>query len=312
MTRMTRPPQGIVPVLQTPFRADGDIDYESLARLIEDAIEGGAAGFLSPAVASEVHSLTPEERASLLAFVLSHTHGRVPVIAGCSNADATTCAGLASAAEVAGASAVLIAIPDALREAEDELAAFFRRAMAHCRLPLIIQDLDWSGRGLSLEGLARLREEIPQLAGAKIESVPAGPKYTAVRSLCGHGFHISGGWAAQQFIEALDRGVDALIPEASMTRVYNAIRRLHEHGRREEAITLFRQFLPVVAFTNQEIGLSIAFFKRLLVRRGIFSTPLMRPPAFVWDDYSLHIADELIELCLELISRCPTPASRRP
>ena len=85
-----------------------------------------------------------------------------------------------------------------------------------------------------------------------------------------------GGWAIAQMIEAMDRGVDALIPEASMVAVYSTIWDLHHAGRREEAVRLFRQLLPVVAFTNQEIRLCIAFFKRLLVRKGIFSGETMR------------------------------------
>ncbi len=308
---MTRLPQGIVPVLQTPFSAGGEIDFPSLARLIDDAIEGGAAGFLSPAVASEVHALRAEERAHLLPFVLERVNGRVPVIAGCSHSDAAICAGLAAAAGSAGASAVLISVPDELRAGTGGLKEFFRTATEGCNLPLIIQDLDWSGPGLSMEVLDRLRHELPRLAGAKIESVPAGPKYSAVRAAFGPEFHISGGWAAQQFIEALDRGIDALIPEASMTRVYSAIWRLHHGGGRQEAVALFRQFLPVVAFTNQEIRLSIAFFKRLLVRRGIFSTAEMRPPRFEWDSYALRVADELIDVCLDLTSRCRAPVSPR-
>lgn len=309
---MTRLPGGIIPVLQTPFGAESRIDYPSLARLIDDAIGAGAAGFLSPAVASEVHALSAEERARLLPFVLERVNGRIPVIAGCSSPEAEICAGFVAAAESSGASAVLIAIPDSLRSDTIGLSAFCRTAMADCRLPLIVQDLDWAGPGLSLEALRRLREEIPQLAGAKVESVPAGPKYSAVRAACGPEFHISGGWAAQQFIEALDRGIDALIPEASMTAVYARIWTLHREGRREEAVALFRRFLPVVAFTNQEIRLSTAFFKRLLVRRGIFTTAQLRPPDFEWDDYARRIADELIDECLDLTSRCQAPVSPRP
>ena len=133
-----------------------------------------------------------------------------------------------------------------------------------------------------------------------MESVPAGPKYTQVREACGEGFHISGGWAIAQMIEAMDRGVDALIPEASMTAVYSTIWELHHAGRREEAVRLFRQLLPVVAFTNQEIRLCIAFFKRLLVRKGIFTSETMRLPGFAWDGHSRRIADELIAHFLEL------------
>ena len=298
-------PRGIVPVLQTPFGADGGIDHSSLARLIDDAIEGGAAGFLSPAVASEVHALTADERERLLPFVAERIAGRVPLIAGCSSPDAEQSARLAASAVAAGASSILIAIPDSLRGDMDRLTDFFRVAVGGCGLPLIVQDLDWSGPGLRPAALAEHRGKIPQLAGCKVESVPAGPKYSEVRSTCGPEFHISGGWAAQQFIEALDRRIDALIPEASMVRVYGRIWHLHENGKRADAIALFREFLPVLAFSNQEIGLSIAFFKRLLVRRGIFSTAAMRAPGFEWDDHALRISDELIEDCLDVTSRCP-------
>jgi 4-hydroxy-tetrahydrodipicolinate synthase len=165
---------------------------------------------------------------------------------------------------------------------------------------LIVQDLDWTGGGVAIATLLHLRDEIPQFAGIKIETVPAGPKYTAAREAFGAGFHISGGWATPQMIEAMDRGVDGLIPEASMVRVYSAIWRLHESGRRREAVELFRRFVPILTFSNQEIHLSIAMFKRLLVRKGIFAGAGMRAGGFEWDAYNLRVADELIEYYLEM------------
>jgi hypothetical protein len=45
---------------------------------------------------------------------------------------------------------------------------------------------------------------------------------------------------------------------------------------------------------------SIAFFKRLLCRRGVISVPVMRAPGFVSDPYNERIADELIDLYLSL------------
>jgi len=300
---MTAPlPHGIVPVLQTPFDENGAIDFESLARLIEDAIEAGAAGFLSPAVASEVGTLTAAERHRLAPFVVERIAGRAALIAGCSSADADECARLAAAAESAGANAFLIAVPDSLLHRPAELIGFFRRASALSRLPLIVQDLDWNGPGLPVETLAQLRDSIPQLAGSKIETVPAGPKYSHVREIFGPAFHVSGGWATPQMIEAMDRGVDALIPEASMVRVYSEIWRLHHSGGRTAAVNLFRRFIPILTFTNQEIRLSIAFFKRLLVRKGIFNRADMRVAGFAWDGCNLRIAVELFDFALELDS----------
>jgi 4-hydroxy-tetrahydrodipicolinate synthase len=103
-----------------------------------------------------------------------------------------------------------------------------------------------------------------------------------------------------QWIEALDRGIDAMIPESAMIGIYADILTQYRSGRRGAALELFRQLLPVLAYTNQEIAVSIAFFKRLLVRRGVFSSERMRIPGFVWDDYNTRIAAELIALYLDL------------
>jgi 4-hydroxy-tetrahydrodipicolinate synthase len=63
---------------------------------------------------------------------------------------------------------------------------------------------------------------------------------------------------------------------------------------------LFRALIPVLAFTNQELLTSIAFFKRLLVRKGIFTSDTMRMSGFQWDPYNRRIAEELIDEYLRL------------
>lgn len=298
---MSKLPCGIVPVLQTPFDAAGTIDYESLARLIEDGLQAGAAGFLAPAVASEVETLSLAEREALVPFVVGVLQGRAPLIAGCSAGTAAESAHWTAAAARAGAQACLIAPPSALRDDADGLLAFLREADSP--LPLVLQDLDWTGPGIALDALLRLRDALPYLAGVKVECVPAGPKYTRVKMALSAGFHVSGGWAAPQMIEALDRGVDAFIPETSMVRVYDSIWRHHRAGRRAEALRVFRDLIPVLAFTNQELRLSIAFFKRLLVRKQIFATEAMRLPGFAWDEFSERIAEELLDVYFQLEGR---------
>jgi 4-hydroxy-tetrahydrodipicolinate synthase len=220
--------------------------------------------------------------------------GRVPVIAGASAAEPVLSQRLCRQAVEHGASACLIAVPADCYASPESLIPFFRQAAADCALPLIVQDLEFNGPGLKLDQMRALADALPTLAGWKIETVPAGPKYTAAREAFGERYCIMGGWAITQMIEALDRCVDALIPESSMVRVYDAIYRAHVAGHRDEAVRLFRQLLPVVAYTNQEIVTSIAFFKRLLCRKGIFQTESLRWQGFQWDRFNSRIADELI------------------
>lgn len=297
-------PRGIVPVLQTPFDEGGELDETSLASLVESAVAGGASGFLAPVVASEVAMLSREERGRIVRVVSEVARGRVPLIVGASSDEASRCVEHAAQAQALSAAAYLVAVPPRLYGEPRAIVAFFLDVAAGAgELPLVIQDLEFGGPGLDLSTIEELRRCLPTLAGLKIETVPAGLKYTAVREALGEGFHISGGWAVPQMIEALDRGVDAMVPETSMVPVYAAIDRAHRGGDRERAQKLFQSLLPVLAFTNQEIVTSIAFFKRLLVRKGIFSTARMRMTGFQWDRFNERIAEELIDQYLALESK---------
>ena len=293
-------PRGIVSILQTPFTTAGAVDADSLGSLIEHALRSGVSGFLAPAVASEVEFLSRTEREEIIRLVATAVDGRVPFIVGASSDDPEDCRHFARLAEQARAAAYVVAVPPSLYARLEELPGFFKSIARESELPLVVQDLQWNGPGLPVATLIRLKEQLPTLAGVKIETVPAGPKYTAVRRALGKNFFIGAGWAIPQMIEALDRGVDALMPESSIVAVYSAIVQAHASGDRPKALRLFRQLIPVPTFTNQEIGVSIAFFKRLLVRKGVFRTAVMRRPWAGWDEFNLRIADELIELYLEL------------
>jgi len=300
-------PRGIVSVVQTPFRKSGAVDLDSLERLVQDTIDAGVDGLLAPVVASEVTWLSADERCELVRHISSCAVGRVPLIVGASADSPQACRAAAQLAEEVKAAAYLVAVPDGLYCAQREIVAFFRAVADGSRLPLLVQDLQLNGPGLDIEVIGELKECVRNLVGLKIETVPAGPKYTAVREVLGPGFYIAGGWAVMQLIEAMDRGIDAMIPESSMVRVYATIHRHYAAGQRDRAREIFQSLLPVLAFTNQDLATSIAFFKRLLVRKGLIRSEALRMPGFVWDRYNRRIADELIEqyLALEDSVSCP-------
>jgi 4-hydroxy-tetrahydrodipicolinate synthase len=296
-------PRGIISVVQTPFNAGNAVDEVSLERLVERAVASGVNGLVAPVVASEVAYLSLNERKRIISRIARSAAGRVPFILGASSDDVEECAQLARYGETVGATGYLVSVPAALYADPAAVMRFFARIARTSGLPLLLQDLQWNGPGLSTESIAQLRAALPTLKGIKIETLPAGQKYTEVRNALGRDFFIAGGWAVMQMIEALDRRVDAMIPESSMVAVYAEIYRAHQNGERDRARSLFEALLPVLAFANQTIATSVAFFKRLLVRRGIFGGESMRMPGFGWDDFNGRIAEELIEHYLVLEGR---------
>ena len=78
---MTRKIEGIIPVMITPFTANGQIDYPGLGRLVEWYIDNGSDALFAVCQSSEMQYLSLEERVELAAFVKKAAADRVPVIA---------------------------------------------------------------------------------------------------------------------------------------------------------------------------------------------------------------------------------------
>lgn len=290
---------GVVSVVSTPFDDRDRIDLDSLAATVEDRIGAGVAGLLVPAVASESAHLTAAERLELIRFVAKQTDGRIPVIAGATAPELEESVAFAAFATDLGCAGVLVQAPVELAA---DLGALRRHlgAIAATGVPmLMIQDLDWNGPGLSVATIATLFETIPSFRCIKIETVSAGPKYTAVLEATQGRLNVSGGWASMQLIEALDRGVHAILPSAHHW-VFVEILRRYAAGRRADALALFERLLPMLAFSTQHIDVSIQFQKLLAVRQGIFSTACVRAPALRLDQHQLQIAEELVERALDL------------
>ncbi len=74
-------PDGLWPVMLTPFKFDLTIDYDALEELIEFYLESGSSGLFANCLSSEMYHLTPEERIDMVRFVVQKVNDRVPVIA---------------------------------------------------------------------------------------------------------------------------------------------------------------------------------------------------------------------------------------
>jgi 4-hydroxy-tetrahydrodipicolinate synthase len=289
--------RGIVTVLNTPFSAEDTLDLAGLRRNVRAALEAGVAGFLVPAMASEVDRLSAAERRLLVETVLEENAGRVRVIGGASAASAAERLERARELIALGCSGVLVSIP---LEDEEGYEREVRRLDSLGPGFLVLQDWDFRGYGLPVSLIARLFEEVASFRCLKVEVVPAGAKYTEVLQATGGRLHVSGGWAVMQMIEALDRGVHAFMP-TGLHELYVRIDRLYREGRREQARALFHRLLPVLAFSNQHSDLAIRFFKRLAWRQGIYATARVREPLLPFDAAHERIADELIDYAVGLI-----------
>ncbi|WP_282160429.1 dihydrodipicolinate synthase family protein [Ulvibacterium marinum] len=280
------PLHGIVTVLNTPFTKEDTIDFPALKKNVRYALQAGVAGFLVPAMASEVYKLSPSERLEMVATVLEVSEG-VPVIAGIGANDLAASKKLLKSHLALGCKNVLFQIP---YENDAQFKNHFSE-LAHLGPEMImLQDWDFSGNGLQDSLICDLFDKCEAFRCLKIETVPAGIKYSRILKLTQGRLNLSGGWAVSQMLEGLQRGVHAFMP-TGMHYSYTKIYRLYSSGKIEEAQELFQRILPVLAFSNQHLDISIHFFKRLLFKQGIYNTPNSRKPILEFDALHQKIAD---------------------
>lgn len=73
--------KGFIPVMLTPFKDNGEIDYNTLTRLTEVYLEAGAAGLFANCLSSEMFELSDVERIDAIKHIVKTVNGAVPVIA---------------------------------------------------------------------------------------------------------------------------------------------------------------------------------------------------------------------------------------
>jgi len=307
MTKQLYPLQGIITVLNTPFTTGNALDLPGLRRNVRTAIAAGVAGFLVPAMASEVAKLTPAERLALVEAVMDETNDRLPVFAGAAAPTPQLRGQIVRDLRALGCTHVLLQIP--YESDEQYRAAVFEAANSGFPV-LMLQDWDFSGGGLPIPLIVRLFEEVDSFRCLKIETVPAGVKYSAVLKATHDRLHVSGGWAVMQMLEGLARGVHAFMP-TGMHSIYTEIYARYQSGQMDSARRLFYDILPILAFSNQHLDISIHFFKRLLWRQGLYATPAVRPPILPFDGIHQQEADQLIDRVLELTARLAAGGSDR-
>ena len=130
--------RGSYPPLITPFRADGEVDHDAYARLVEFQIAEGSHGLVVNGTTAEPSLLTLEERQRLLETALQAAAGRVPIVAATGSQSHAETVVLSEHAAEAGADALLVVTPYYVRPPQRGLVSYFADIGMRTCLPLLI------------------------------------------------------------------------------------------------------------------------------------------------------------------------------
>ncbi|PSL05954.1 4-hydroxy-tetrahydrodipicolinate synthase [Haloactinopolyspora alba] len=288
---------GLVPILATPFHADGSLDVASLRRLTEFQLESGVNGVAVFGMASEGFALTARERATVLDTVTDVVAGTVPVVAGVNGTSTVTAVEQAQEAASGGADTLMVLPPFMVTPGPDQLIDFYRDVAGATGLEVMVQDAP-GATGVSMS--PALIVELSKLGGVtsvKVEAPPTAPKVSAVVDALGdNDFAVLGGQNAQFCLDEHSRGAVGTMPACEFPDLLKPVLDAHLRADVRTANTGFARLLPLILFGLQS-GIAWAVHKEVMLWRGLIADATVRSPARSLDTATrarLHaILDEL-------------------
>ncbi|MHB2166926.1 dihydrodipicolinate synthase family protein [Alsobacter sp. R-9] len=295
---------GVFPVLPTPFTEAGAVDPDALRPLVEFVVSSGADGLVYPGMASEVETLSPEERLTMVKSVGAALAGRLPMIVGASDADPARAAARAEEGRVVGARAAMIMAPNRCGADIDAHVAFYAAVAAGTSLPIMLQNAPAPmGAGLSPEQVAEIVRRVPAIRFVKEETLPCGQHVTALLASVGDRLDgVFGGAGARYLMDELARGAAGTMPATELTDVHVAIVRAHRAGDAATARRLYSRTLPLLMF---QAVFRVRLTKAVLAARGLMASRFARAAGPRFDDGDEAECAALIAEAADLFTRHP-------
>ena len=148
--------RGLGIALITPFTPDGEVDSNSLKRLVEYQLQNGADFLCILATTGETPCLSAEEKAEIKRLVVEVNNGRVPILMGCGGNNTRAVVQELKSADWSGIDGVLSVCPYYNTPSQEGLYQHFKAIAEASPLPVVLYNVP--GRtGINLQAQTTLR-----------------------------------------------------------------------------------------------------------------------------------------------------------
>ena len=152
----------------TPMKANGEVNYEKFAALIEFQIENGTDAIIVCGTTGEASTLSHEEHLEVIKYCTEKVAGRVPVIAGTGSNSTETAVYLSTEAEKYGVDGLLLVSPYYNKATQNGLYTHFKTVADAVKLPIILYNVpSRTGCNILPDTIVRLVTEVENIVGVK-------------------------------------------------------------------------------------------------------------------------------------------------
>jgi 4-hydroxy-tetrahydrodipicolinate synthase len=225
---------GSLVAIVTPMRADGAIDFEAWARLLEFHLANGTDGIVVGGTTGESATLRDAELRELLLRAREQLHGRLPLIAGAGTSSTASTVERVTWLSELPIDGMLLVTPAYNRPPQEGLYRHFAAAAAAARKPLLLYNVPTRTAVDMKPATAARLARVAGIVGIK-EAVPESERVRELVALCPADFVVLSGddATARASIAAGARGVisvTANVAPRAMSEMLAAARRGDAQG----------------------------------------------------------------------------------
>ena len=243
---MKVPWTGVYPAVTTKFTSDDQLDLETFEMNILAQLNAGIEGIVLGGTLGEASSLADSEKIILLKSAVALVKGKVPVIMNIAEQTTKEAIHAVKQAELYGASGLMMLPPMRYKACDRETVAYYKTVAASTDLPIMIYNnpvdykieitLDMFEELAECENIQAVKESTRDVTNVTRMINRFGDRY---KVLCGVDT-----LALESLLMGADGWVAGLV--CAFPKETVAIYKLAKAGRNEEALKIYRWFLPLL------------------------------------------------------------------
>jgi 4-hydroxy-tetrahydrodipicolinate synthase len=238
--------QGVYPAVTTKFTTDDQLDLEMFEVNIKAQLAAGVDGVILGGTLGEASTLLDEEKRTLVREAVRIVEGKVPVIINIAEQSTKGAIDAARKAKEDGANGLMMLPPMRYKADDRETVTYFKAVASSTHLPIMVYNnpVDYKIE-VTLEMFAEL-VECENIVAVK-ESTRDITNITRMKNRFGDRFKILCG-VDTLALESMAMGAEGWV--AGLVCAYPAetvaIYRLQKAGRLQEALDIYRWFMPLL------------------------------------------------------------------
>ncbi len=238
--------KGVFPAVTTKFTDDDQLDYNTFDLNLKAQLDAGVNGIILGGSLGEASTLLQSEKDELLRHTVKAVNGKVPVLMNVAEQSTKAAVEAAIRARDGGADGLMLLPPMRYTSDDRETVTFLRTVAEATELPIILYNNPVDYKIWISPDMFRQLEDLPSIQAVK-ESTRDISNVTRMKNEFGDRFAVLTG-VDTLGMESLLMGADGWVAGlvCAFPRETVAIYRLIKAGKIQDALKIYRWFLPVL------------------------------------------------------------------